>query len=260
MAQRKPHSSTRRDMVSGRILEQAAALFAERGVSGTSLQEVADALGISRTALYHYIGGKDELLATLVSGLSGETADSFERIAKDRSLEPLEKLRGAVRDMAIRIANNPARFRLLLLSESQLTEPLASEHQKARRRALDALCAIVSEGVRAGVLRPVDARVAAFAVLGMTNWVAWWYRADREGGHTPDELADELADIGLEGLRAAADRGAPVGMDAVGHAIHLLKQDVGFLEQTLVDHRDVSAPRARSRRAAGARSRRSAQG
>jgi AcrR family transcriptional regulator len=240
MAKRKTQSSTRRDLVEGRILEEAAALFAERGVSGTSLQEVADALDISRTALYHYIGGKEELLETLVSGLSRTTADNLEKIAADRKLEPPEKLQAAIRDMVVRIANNPARFRLLLLSEGTLPDALASEHRKARRRSLDALLKIIREAIGSGALRPVEEHVAAFSVLGMCNWVAWWYRSDRENGLGPDQIADALAEIGLEGLRSPKDRGAPAGADAIGHAIHLLRQDLGFLEQTLDGQRAPS--------------------
>ena len=233
MARGKQRSTTRRDLVSGQILERAAALFAERGVSGTSLQEVADALEISRTALYHYIGSKEELLALLVTGITGETATSLEKLARDPDLEPVEKLRAAVRDMATRIARNPARFRLLIMSEGTLVEPLASEHHDARRRTLDALRDIVRQASQAGALRPVDHGVAAFALLGMCNWIAWWHRPDRPDAQTPEAIADTLAAIALEGLLPRGERGTPAEGDALSHALHLLQQDVSFLEQAI---------------------------
>jgi len=231
VARRARQSTTRRELVSNQILEQSAALFAERGVSGTSLQEVADALQISRTALYHYIGGKDELLATLVRGITQETAAALEQLAADESTAPLERLRLAIVDMVVRIASSPSRFRLLLMSESELDEKTATEHRRARRRTLEALERIVAAGVDAGALRPADQRTAAFALLGMCNWVAWWYRPDRDE-QPPERVAETIAEIALAGLRAGDGRAATNG-DAVGHALQLLREDLTLLERAV---------------------------
>jgi AcrR family transcriptional regulator len=230
---KKKRSNTRRELVSNQILEQAASLFADRGFSDTSLQEVANALGISRTALYHYIGGKDELLATLVKGITRETAESLERLADDDSIVPAAKVREAVRGMVIRIANSPARFRLLLLSEGALTEKLAVEHRDARRRTLEALTRIIQEGIRSGALRPIDEHLAAFALLGMSNWVAWWYKPDRIPGQTPETLAASMAEMGLAALRIGGNEGTAAEGDGIEHAVELLRQDLDYLERAL---------------------------
>lgn len=62
--------SVRRDLVENEIYDHAARLFAERGFAGTSLQDVADAMGLTRSALYYYVKNKDELLARLVSEIT----------------------------------------------------------------------------------------------------------------------------------------------------------------------------------------------
>jgi AcrR family transcriptional regulator len=244
---RKPQSNTRRDLVSNEILEKASALFADRGFANTTLQDVAQALEISRTALYHYVGSKDELLRTLVRGVTRETADGLERIAFDDTLDPVGKLEAALRDMSTRIANNPARFRLLLMSEGTLPEPLASEHQAARRAVLAHLTAIVREGVEGGRLRILDEQLTAFALLGMCNWVAWWYRPDREGGPTVEDVANHLAVLGVESVRAADERSSP-GSSGVEHALTLLRQDLAYLE------RSIAEPSGRPRDAAASAS------
>lgn len=236
MPPRKRQSNTRRDLVSQEILERAAALFAQRGFANTSLQDVAQALDISRTALYHYIGGKDELLETLVRGLTLETEQSLRAIVADEELDPKAKLAAAIRSMATRIANNPARFRLLLVSEGNLPERLAAEHEQSRRRVLRHLRAIVHDGIEAGQFRAVDERVAAFGLLGMCNWVAWWYQAERESAPTADEVADQLAAAGVASLRVAEER-APGGEDAVQHALGLLREDLDYLQRSLGEHR-----------------------
>jgi len=231
-APRKRQSTTRRELVSQEILERAAALFAERGFSDTSLQDVAQALQISRTALYHYVGGKDELLETLVRGLTLETEQSLAQIAADDALDPVAKLSAALRSMATRIANNPARFRLLLVSEGSLPEPLVGEHRQSRRRILRHLQGIVHAGIEAGRFRSVDERVAALGLLGMCNWVAFWYVPGRPRSATAEQVADELAALGVASLRVADDR-APTGEAGVRHAVALLREDVDYLQRML---------------------------
>lgn len=228
----KSQSNARKNLVSSEILEKASALFAERGFASTSLQDVADGLGISRTSLYHYIGGKEELLGTLVRGLTQPTAENLAAVAGDDSLGPVEKLDAALTGMVTRIATNPARFRLLLLSEGSLPEQLASEHAAARRDALNYLTGIIKAGTAAGALRVVDERVAAFALLGMCNWVAWWYDPDRNGALDVDALASEVAALGVASLRAPAGR-EPTDQTGVEHAVDLLGQDLAYLRRAL---------------------------
>jgi AcrR family transcriptional regulator len=230
---RSTKSTTRHDLVASRILDEAASLFAERGFSETSLQEVADALAISRTALYHYIGSKDELLATLSRGLAQAAAEALEEIAADRRLDPLEKLRQAALTMTTRIGGSPARFRMLLLSEGSLAEPVASEHQKARRRILQAISGIIEQGIKRGVLRPVEPHVAAFALLGMCNWVAWWYQPDRSGSQTPESIAETIAEIAIKGLQASTREPAENGVNPAGKALARIRDDLRLLETAL---------------------------
>lgn len=238
----------RRDLVANQILEQAADLFAQRGFSGTSLQEVADALKINRTALYHYIGGKQDLFATLVEGLTRVAADRMEALADDSSLRPLEKLHRAIADMAARIASNPARFRLLLLSEGAMEGSLAKEHNNARRRTLDALTRIISDAIDAGDLRTIDPHLAAFAVFGMCNWVAWWYRQDRIANQTPDFVGETMADIAISGLRLSGTDSNGSGT-SVQRAISRMQSDLSYLERSLgEDQAEVATPLKARRR------------
>jgi AcrR family transcriptional regulator len=229
---RQGQSNARRELVSQEILEKSSALFAERGFANTSLQDVAQALEISRTSLYHYIGGKEPLLAELVHGLTRETADGLEKIAANEALDPLERLEAAVLDMTTRIANKPSRFRLLLLSEGSLPPALADEHRTARKRALQYLRSIIRAGMEAGQLRALDENVAAFSVLGMCNWVAWWYQPERNGGLRVEQVAAYIADLAIASLSTSAGR-LPTGKLGPQHAIEILRKDLDYLERSL---------------------------
>src|SRR5215469_4875878 len=88
----RPTRTTRRDLVEAQIYEQAARLFAERGFAATTPQDIADAVGISRQALYYYIKSKDEILARLVSDISEQALAAGRQIAA-RPLDPPALLR-----------------------------------------------------------------------------------------------------------------------------------------------------------------------
>src|SRR5882672_2394762 len=96
-AMARPNS--RRQLVSNELLEHAARLFTERGFAGTSLQDIADSMGVSRPTIYTYVRNKEELLAALVQDVLGPTVRILEE-ARDRAdLAPDERFADAVRRM-----------------------------------------------------------------------------------------------------------------------------------------------------------------
>lgn len=229
---KRRNSDARRNLVSQEILENAAALFARRGFASTSLQEVADSLGLSRSALYHYIGGKDELLSEVIKGLPGQTAARMKQIRARTDLTPLEQISEVIADLAQRVAGSPARFRLLLLSQGDLSPSMRSTLQRTRRTILEELTAMIDAGVRAGEIRPVDPELAAFGLLGMCNWIATWYRPDMPDGHSPDEVAKEFCEIAVAGLKSDPER-RPTAAGGPQHALRLLREDLEYLERSL---------------------------
>jgi AcrR family transcriptional regulator len=174
----KPAGATtaRRELVENEIYEHAIRLFAERGFAGTSLQDIADALGITRPALYYYVKSKDELLAKLAADVAGGSAAQITELAARPDLDAVGKLREIARLTVIRQATQPERFRLVIRSEAELPAELSDAYDASRRAVLETITGVIEEGIRAGRFRPVDARVAALAVIGMCNWVAWWFR------------------------------------------------------------------------------------
>jgi AcrR family transcriptional regulator len=220
--------TARRELVVNEIYEQATRLFAERGFAGTSLQDIADAVGLTRPALYYYVKGKDELLAKLVAEITEESAASIGAIARRADLDPAAKLRAIVKASVQRQAEHAARFRLLLLSEAELPAEIAAAHEAGRRAVLKSIARVIDRGIEEGVFRPVDARIVALGVLGMNNWVAWWFTPGRDRIET---VAEELADLAVASLlnppdRAVADPG-PAGV------LQLLRHDLDRLERML---------------------------
>ena len=220
--------STRRELVENEMYEHATRLFAERGFSGTSLQDIADAMGVTRPALYYYVKSKDELLTKLVTEVTDVPAAEYAAVYDRPDLDSVAKLREVARVSVVRQATQPARFRLLVRSEADLPPALRDAHERGRRAVLKIVARIVEQGVVAGQLRPVDARVAALAVIGMCNWVAFWFRPGRDN---IDAVADQLADMALAGLQRA-DHRTPQAEGPAG-ALGMLRQDLDHLERVL---------------------------
>jgi len=98
----------------GQLMEAAERLFVQQGVAGTSLQDLADAIGLTRTSVYHYVRNKDEMLEALVRDFTLETAEDLRRLAADTGSPAIDRLREAIRNTAFKVAQNPRRFRLIL--------------------------------------------------------------------------------------------------------------------------------------------------
>ncbi|MFE2186727.1 TetR/AcrR family transcriptional regulator [Streptomyces sp. NPDC059455] len=104
MAAGQRSGTSRREPVENEILEHVTRLFVERGFAGTSLQDLAAAMSLTRPALYYYVKSKDELLAKLVEEVVQAPAAALQEIGSREDLDAADKLRMLVRTVATRIA------------------------------------------------------------------------------------------------------------------------------------------------------------
>ena len=180
------------------LLDIAVAVFNERGYDATSMDELAARLGITKSAIYHHVSSKVELL----------------RLALDRALDALfavteepgatsgpaiDRLEHVVRG-SVRVLTEQLPFVTLLL-RVRGNSPV-EEAALQRRREFDR---IVTDLVRAaeeeGDVRPdVDPGVTSRLLFGTVNSLTEWYRPD--GGLSADDLADALVATTFQGLRA----------------------------------------------------------
>jgi AcrR family transcriptional regulator len=222
-------SNTRRDLVESQIMQEATRLFAERGFSGTSLKDIADATGLTRPALYHYVKNKDELLARLVTELAEGPARALRAIRRESELSAAQQVRKMAYAIALQQATEPTRFQLLIRSEADLPDDLVGPYNKSRRDVLNEFVGVIDAGIQSGHFRPVDSRVAALAIIGQCNWVAWWHHPG-----TPEEnarVAATIADLAVASLASTDD--ADHGVDPRKRALERLRHDVEYLAQVL---------------------------
>lgn len=207
---------TRSDAQRQTILDAACRLFIEKGFGGTNINDIADAVGVTRTALYYYFPSKESMLEALTEGVTQKASDLTRTVTQRDEWPADEALRQLVKQHAGLILSHPLQFRVVERSESSLPEPQRTAARDARRAVLDNFVHVVQRGIDTGVFRRADARVAAFAVIGMCNWCAWWF--DDSGEVAGDDVAETLADLALRALRADRPRPVAVGPhEAIEH-------------------------------------------
>jgi AcrR family transcriptional regulator len=212
----RKRTGLRRALVEKEILDRAAELFAERGYKGTSLQDVADALGMSRTALYYYMDSKEAILGRLVESLSAYDAKALDSIRRKRALPPADKLREMAHQIALSASTNPDQTRILTENRHHLPPDLAATDKQAERSVLRSLETVIEDGLRSGVFRPVQPRRAALAIIGMCVWTAWWVPPGHAG---TEEIAAQMAEQALASVRLDAPDADRASADSLLRAV-----------------------------------------
>ena len=212
------------------ICSAASALFISRGFGGTTMQDIADALQISRPKLYYYFRDKGAILGALVHNVPVEAERRASAALRELVAQPEAALRQMVLLHASLILERQLEFRLLDMSMDHLAAPIQARARRAKRGLLDAFTAVIRHGTERGVFRVVDPSVAAFAVIGMCNWTAAWYQ--ESGRLSAEQIAMALADLAVQMLRSARPSQAP-GAAGANESLRLLKEGIAHLEFTL---------------------------
>jgi AcrR family transcriptional regulator len=181
------------------LLTAAAELFSERGYHGTSMQHLAERLGILRGSLYAHISSKEDLLFEIVD----RGADRFitrmeEVVASDGP--PSQKLRQALSAHVTTVAEHMEASTVFLNDWRFLSDERRDLIQAKRDLYESLVQEIIEEGIEWGVFaEDLDARHATIFVLSTANWVYQWYRPD--GPLSADEIAAMFSEMIEKGLR-----------------------------------------------------------
>jgi AcrR family transcriptional regulator len=180
------------------LLRVAVEVFNERGYDGTSMEDLSKRLGIAKSAIYHHVSGKEELLRLALDRALDGWSEAAER-ARALDAPAIERLEVLVREViAVLVAQLPYVTLLLRVRGNTDVERAAL----ARRRSFDTLvAALVTEAERDGDIRAdVDPKVTARLLFGMVNSVVEWYRP---GGRPASSasLADAVCAVAFDGLR-----------------------------------------------------------
>ena len=181
------------------ILARAAELFARRGYTATSMNEVAEACGVSKPSLYHYVSDKYQLLVEITQG----HVDRLRALVAEQAAVAPETPEARLRELIVRFmaayADAQAQHRVL-------TEDVRFLEPKDRRRVLDAEREVVEAFAQAIAAARPDLgekklqKPLTMLLFGMMNWMFTWLRPDGELTHA--DMTPVVADLFFGGLGA----------------------------------------------------------
>ncbi len=225
----KSASNPRKELVREQLIGIAADLFESKGYDQTSMNDIAQAMGLGRSAAYHYFRNKEEILAALVESESQTPSHELEAIRAAPDLSATEKMRRAIESGVSRRLSAGSRFNLLSRLEPQIPAELRPIYDKGRRHIFDLYVRLIEEGIASGEFRDVNPKIAAFAVIGMANWTSRWYSP--QGLMTPEQIGSLIADFAIHSLVSKDFRG--VDESAVREIADDLRQQVAALDRLL---------------------------
>jgi len=196
------------------IYRAAAQIILRKGYDATSVNDIANALGMTKAGLYHYINGKKELLFDIMNFGLGELDEEVATPAKAIA-DPAARLRFIMASHARLVTRGQGAITILVDEVTALTPAQQRKVTQRKRAYFDFLRDTLDELKAAGRLQDVDTTAATFSLLGMVNWLSRWFR---QGGTLSEEqAAEQIVKIALHGLLRPETGDASRRLKAVGN-------------------------------------------
>jgi TetR/AcrR family transcriptional regulator, cholesterol catabolism regulator len=180
------------------VIDAAAHVFAKQGYDATTIDDLVAATGLQRGGLYHYIGGKQDLLIAIHERFLTPLLEQARAIAA-QDLEP----EPALRALAYALMDNIHHYRdqvTVFFHEWRTIEgdERWSQVRRERREFETIIADVLEQGRAAGVFRFADGRIALLGFLGMINYAPQWYEPRGRVKH--EAIAEQFCDIFLRGI------------------------------------------------------------
>ncbi|MEV5842350.1 TetR/AcrR family transcriptional regulator [Streptomyces sp. NPDC051985] len=180
------------------IMKVAAGLFDTRGYQDTSMEAIAQQVGVRKASLYYYFASKDALLVQMHQEMIDLIIDAQQSRLDEGGLAPRELLLAIMTDLVSLMETHPGHLRVFFEHFRELPEQVRDEIAGKRDRYLRMLVDVLERGVAEGEFRVADPGLTALAVLGMCNWTYQWFRPG--GKRDAAEVARYFYDTLLGGI------------------------------------------------------------
>jgi AcrR family transcriptional regulator len=190
-----------------RILEEAVKLFYERGFTGTTLDDIAAELGVTKPFIYTHFRSKTDLLAAICTPTIELSLDAVTNASKGAG-SPTERLYRAIVDFTQVVLSRQANIAIYFREEKNLSTDALAEINTLRKKFDRVLSKLLAEGVAAGEFDIKDVSLAALAIGGMISWAYTWHRP--EGRLALDDMCERMADLALQMVGARSRVAAKV--------------------------------------------------
>jgi TetR/AcrR family transcriptional regulator, cholesterol catabolism regulator len=194
------------------IYRAAAQIILRKGYDATSVNDIANAVGMTKAGLYHYINGKKELLFDIMNfgldELEAEVVTPAYQIA-----DASARLNFIIATHARLVTRGDGAITILVDEITALSPAQNRKITQRKRTHFDRLRGVLEELKSEGRLADVDTTTATFSLLGMIHWLSRWFRQD--GALTQEQVAKEIAKIALNGLLRPESRASQRGLRVV---------------------------------------------
>ena len=182
------------------ILGAAKQLFIEQGYRGLAMRQIAEAVGVSKAALYYHFKDKEELLLAILDGYLNEMEATLVRI-QTQELPVRRKIDALLQAILRQPAEQRAVIRLGSQEMAQLSAPARAAFNRAyHEKFIDRVQAMLQAGIDRGELRPIDPSVATWTLLGMMY--PYFYPAHSQDVPAPSAVLEQILTIYLDGIGA----------------------------------------------------------
>ncbi|WP_454883160.1 TetR/AcrR family transcriptional regulator [Sphingomonas oryzagri] len=196
----------------GEMMTAALKLFASKGYTAASVQDIADAIGVLKSSVYHYIGSKEELLFRIFLEAHEENeALMLEVEALDVS--PVDRLRDYLNRTLLVALNNIERTGLYFRDWRHLTGTRRETLIRHRVQYGVFLRGLIEAAYAAeGVTAHITLKHVSSFIIGATNWLAEWYRPG--GSDSPELIASDYAELAMTAIMGTAHAAKPANSRA----------------------------------------------
>ena len=207
------------------ILETAADLFDRKGFNQTSLQDIADAIGMARPSLYHYFDNREQILAAGIDQLT-KRRDAMTDELRELDGDPLQRLTALMLGLGTLISEHPVWVRILLRDEAALPEDTSLRDRDSRLAFLELLIQTLKAADELGYLRAHDQRATALTIISALSGLQGHYAASTDT--SPEEATRLAVDVILHGVLDPTRRppGTPVerGLQLIREGAELIQR------------------------------------
>lgn len=184
-----------------RLTAASIELFERKGFSDTAVQDICQAVGVTKGTFYYYFDSKESLLMDIHLSYIDEILHHQVSILSDTTSSHQEKLFNVVfmllHDIERKGASGRVFFREMRHLNAERMSVIVERRNEFRMNIERLLCDGVARGIFRDTLNP---RVAAFAVLGMANWSYQWFHP--AGELSDRDVATQYVEMILDGIRA----------------------------------------------------------
>ncbi|SEH42622.1 DNA-binding transcriptional regulator, AcrR family [Halobacillus karajensis] len=187
-----------------KILDTSIHLFDKKGFTETSVQEIVEALDVTKGSFYYYFKNKQELLTDIHLNFIEFLLRNQEEILHDESRNCQEKLRAMIFMIIHSIKDRKKSARIFFREMRNLGEIYLEQIVKKRDQFRKNFQTLIEEGIEKGEFQAdMDPDMITRGILGMTNWSYYWF--DPEGDISADELTTIYLEMILNGIHKKAD-------------------------------------------------------